>query len=79
MSTHAQTTIDQIDFYYDETGAIIEAVASSDEEAETPMSKRRNVTSSSMSNDIGGSIDVERKGRRNMVEIQIGQKKRLNG
>ena len=24
LSTHAQTTIDQIDFYYDETGAIMQ-------------------------------------------------------
>lgn len=74
LSTHAQTTIDQIDFYYDEIGAIIEAVASSDEEAETQMSKRRNAVSANASESIGGSIDVERKGRRNMVEIHLDKR-----
>lgn len=73
LSVHAQTAIDQIDFFYDETGAIIETVVSSDEETETPMSKRRNAVSASASESIGGSIDVERKGS-NLVEIHIDKR-----
>lgn len=76
LSAHAQTTIDQIDFYYDESGAIVEAVASttyiSDEES---LSKKRQAEIANQQQNADRHLNIVRKGGKDIALIRLGKLK----